>query len=160
MSSSFEGRIKLLPTYKGRREIMTFNGKSLIFIGAHNIDGVRRMLEDFQHRRIVLEGEKQEYPSSVLLSFSLRPENEVAVMLKSMTDFFQGEPSLTLTSFDHPKALSSEVIQKIAKKVNKGMLNFVPDWKTYLQNNTPEKSTILVCGSYYFIGEVQRFIRL
>lgn len=146
--------INSLPLYKGRREIMTFEGKSLIFIGAHNIDGVRRMLQSYQD---VVESSDLIFPESLLVSFSVRPIGEVEVMLKSLVDFFQDKASLTLTSFDHPKALDVESIKHASLKVNKGMLNFVFDWKSELKNT--KANTILVCGSYYFIGEVQRFIR-
>lgn len=157
----FKKAISLLPAYKGRREIMTFKGKSLIFIGAHNIDGVRRMLEGFERSvENSLESGTKKFPGQVLISFSQRPENEVIIMLKALMEFFQGKSTLLLTSFDHPKALSSEVLQSITKKVNKGMLNFVPDWKVFLKEENTEDSPILVCGSYYFIGEIQRFIGL
>lgn len=148
---TFEKGISHLPLYKGRREIMTFAGKSLIFIGAHNIDGVRRMLESFS------EDDSLKMPQALLISFSTRPQNEVVVMMRSLVDFFKNKATLMLTSFDHPKALSAKEIQEAAASVNKGMLNFVFDWKSELQNN--HSQTILVCGSYYFIGEVQRFIR-
>lgn len=151
---TFTEGMKSLPLYKGRREIMTFEGKSLIFIGAHNIDGVRRMLQSYQD---VVESSDLIFPESLLVSFSVRPIGEVEVMLKSLVDFFQDKASLTLTSFDHPKALDIESIKLASLKVNKGMLNFVFDWKSELKNT--KASTILVCGSYYFIGEVQRFIR-
>jgi dihydrofolate synthase/folylpolyglutamate synthase len=147
---TFQEGVAQLPLYKGRREIMTFEGKSLIFIGAHNIDGVRRMLQSY------LESEDLIFPESLLVSFSLRPIGEVEVMLKSLVDFFQEKAQLTLTSFNHPKALDAESIQQASLKVNKGMLNFVFDWKSELKNTNSK--TILVCGSYYFIGEVQRFI--
>ncbi|AUN98540.1 hypothetical protein C0V70_10570 [Bacteriovorax stolpii] len=148
---TFETGISHLPLYKGRREIMTFSGKSLIFIGAHNIDGVRRMLESFEEDKSLI------MPESLLISFSARPLNEVTVMLKSLIDFFKERAELSLTTFDHPKALPPEGLKEAAELVNKGMLNFVFDWKRELQ--TTKSQTILVCGSYYFIGEVQRFIR-
>jgi dihydrofolate synthase/folylpolyglutamate synthase len=147
---NFEQGKELLPLYKGRREMMTFNGKSLIFIGAHNIDGVRKMLQSY------LESSDLIFPESLLVSFSQRPLNEVEVMLKSLMEFFKDKASLTLTSFDHPKALSEKSIREASLKVNKGMLNFVFDWKSELKDS--KAKTILVCGSYYFIGEVQRFI--
>lgn len=146
----FEKLMEQMPLYKGRREIMTFEGKSLIFIGAHNIDGVRRMLQSY------LEADEYLYPESLLVSFSVRPIKEVEVMLKSLVEFFQEKAELSVTAFHHPKALDEESIQKACEKVNKGMLNFVFDWKSELKNT--KKQTILVCGSYYFIGEVQRFI--
>lgn len=148
---TFSEGISNLPLYKGRREVMTFEGKSLIFIGAHNIDGVRRMLQSY------LESGNLLVPEELLVSFSQRPIGEVEVMLKSLVDFFGEKATLKLTSFDHPKALDPESIRLASLKVNKGMLNFVFDWKSELKK-TPAQ-TILVCGSYYFIGEVQRFIR-
>lgn len=149
---TFEKGIGSLPLYKGRREVMTFQGMSLIFIGAHNIDGVRRMIESF------LEDDSLIFPEKVLLSFSARPQDEVVVMMKSLVDFFQGKAELVLTSFEHPKALPEEALQEAkAKALNKGLLHFASDWKKELQNT--KSKTILVCGSYYFIGEVQRFIR-
>ncbi len=147
---TFHEGVASLPLYKGRREMMTFLGKSLIFIGAHNIDGVRRMLQSY------LESNDVIYPESLLVSFSQRPVKEVEVMLRSLVDFFKDKAELTLTSFDHPKALDEQSIRDVSLKVNKGMLNFVFDWKSELKNS--KSKTILVCGSYYFIGEVQRFI--
>lgn len=148
---TFSEGISKLPLYKGRREIMTFEGKSLIFIGAHNIDGVRRMLQSY------LESDDLLVPEELLVSFSQRPIGEVEVMLKSLVDFFGNKAAFTLTSFDHPKALDPESLKRASLKVNKGMLNFVFDWKSEIKNT--KANTVLVCGSYYFIGEVQRFIR-
>ena len=138
-----------LHPYKGRREIMTFGAKSLIFIGAHNIDGMRRMLQA-QHEDQSLNFD------SVFLAFSKRPIDEVEVMLKSVMDYLPHEISLKVTCFDHPKAMSRNDARLAFEKTNKGMLQFVPDWKSDLQNT--KSTSILVCGSYYFIGEVQRFI--
>jgi dihydrofolate synthase/folylpolyglutamate synthase len=144
-----------IPLFKGRREEMTFNGNGLIFIGAHNIDGVRRMIELF------LSQEYSDLPTRLLISFSKRPINEVEVMLKMMVEFFGNKAKLSLTSFDHPKAIELSVINDLENKfnkINKGMLDFVIDWKAEL--NKSKKQKILVCGSYYFVGEVQRFIHL
>lgn len=148
----FEQAIGQLPLYKGRREMMTFEGKSLIFIGAHNIDGVRRMLQSYLETRPT----DVSYPDSLLVSFSQRPIKEVEVMLRSLADFFHDKAELKLTCFDHPKALDEQSIRDACLKVNKGIINFVFDWKSELKNS--KSKTILVCGSYYFIGEVQRFI--
>jgi dihydrofolate synthase/folylpolyglutamate synthase len=98
-------------------------------------------------------------PTRVLISFSKRPVNEVEVMMKSMTEFFGNESRLVLCSFEHRKALELESIHFLESKINKiskGLLDFVTDWKTDLKNTKNQK--ILVCGSYYFVGEVQRFI--
>ena len=147
---TFQSTKHLLPVYKGRREIMTFEGKSLIFIGAHNIDGVRRMLQSY------LESNDLIFPESLLVSFSKRPFGEIEIMTKSLVEFFEGKAKLTLTCFDHPKAMDSDSIRSMCTKINKGILNFAFDWKSELKNS--ENNNILICGSYYFIGEVQRFI--
>lgn len=144
---------EFIPNFKGRREEMTFKGNTLIFIGAHNIDGIRRMIELFSINK------SQNMPSLVLLSFSKRPVNEVEVMLKTLADFFGRDSKLSLTSFEHPKALEmSEVIRLTNNfnKISKGLLDFVTDWKAEI--NSYKNQKILVCGSYYFVGEVQRFI--
>jgi dihydrofolate synthase/folylpolyglutamate synthase len=141
------------PHFKGRREEMTFKGNTLIFIGAHNIDGIRRMIELFSAQ------DSQIIPSKVLLSFSKRPSNEIEVMLKTLDDFFRGKSELLVTSFVHPKAFDLkdiEIINAKFNKINKGMFDFVTDWKKEL--NLSKNQNILVCGSYYFVGEVQRFI--
>lgn len=142
-----------IPKFKGRREEMTFRGNTLIFIGAHNIDGVRRMVELFSPQSTSL------LPTTVLLSFSKRPANELEVMLKTLVEFFGKESKLLITSFVHPKALELNEIVKLESKfnkINKGLLDFVTDWKSELDSSKNQK--ILVCGSYYFVGEVQRFI--
>lgn len=142
-----------IPKFKGRREEMTFRGNTLIFIGAHNIDGVRRMIELFSPQS------STSLPTTVLLSFSKRPSNELEVMLKTLVEFFGKESKLLITSFVHPKALELNEIVKLESKfnkINKGLLDFVTDWKSELDSSKNQK--ILVCGSYYFVGEVQRFI--
>ena len=140
-----------IPIFKGRREEMTFNENTLIFIGAHNIDGVRRMLELF-------DPEESTMPDYALISFSKRPINEVEVMLKTLVEAFGEKTKLKLASFEHPKALENNLILELQKnnKISKGLLDFVTDWKSDLKKSKNQK--ILVCGSYYFVGEVQRFI--
>lgn len=142
-----------IPLFKGRREEMTFNGNTLIFIGAHNIDGIRRMIELFSNEASAL------MPSKLLMSFSKRPQKEVEVMLQTLVDHFGAKSKLALTSFVHPKALEAKSLCEMESKfnkINKGLLDFVTDWKTDLKKEKNQK--ILVCGSYYFVGEVQRFI--
>lgn len=139
--------------YKGRREIMTFNGKSLIFIGAHNTDGIRAMVE------LLKNEESQLRPQSLLVSFSKRPDEEIRSMLTSLREYFTDSVPLYLTYFDHPKAMEKTQLQSLDEEY-KGNLHFVSDWKAFLLTHSldcPEEK-ILVCGSYYFIGEIQRFI--
>jgi len=142
-----------IPDFKGRREVMTFKGNTLIFIGAHNTDGVRSMIDLFKSESPALR------PQHLLISFSKRPVQEIEVMLKTIVGHFGITAKIHLTHFVHPKAIDQSALFETAEnfnKINKGMLDFVTDWKTYLSETNDQ--TILVCGSYYFVGEVQRFI--
>jgi len=157
----------VIPIFKGRREEMTFRGNTLIFIGAHNVDGVRKMIDFFS-------SDSQCFiPDQVLVSFSKRPIIEIEVMLKSLCNYFEFHSNLLLCDFDHPKAIDRDSLYDVGNKINenqklnaetnvetnkinKGMLDFVTNWKSKLEEL--ENQRILVCGSYYFIGEVQRFI--
>lgn len=145
----FEKMIAKVPLFKGRREIMTIGTKSLIFIGAHNIDGIRKMLEAQKFGT-------DDTIDSVVVSFSKRPVSEVEIMLKGLLEFFGHKTVIKVSCFDHPKALARDEVAEALARVNKGMLEFVPNWKADLHRSKAEK--ILYCGSYYFIGEVQRFI--
>lgn len=150
---SFTQSMNAIPLFKGRREIMTFGAKSLIFIGAHNTDGIRKMLSSGSLA-------KENSIDKVLCGFSQRPLDEVIVMLKGLEEFFGHSKQINVSLFQHPKALTEPDLWLALKAANKGMLNFVTDWKLELQKVDAEKKaeTILVCGSYYFIGEIQRFI--
>lgn len=135
------------PPFKGRHEVMTFRGNTLIFIGAHNVEGMRKMLEHFSL--------KKDFDSldAVLFSFSKRSKNEIEVMLDMLTNFSKKRIELWPTVFIHPKAIDRNVIEKDSNE-------FINNWKSKLESfsSTNQNKKILVCGSYYFIGEVQRFI--
>ena len=145
-----------LPLFKGRREEMTINGNSFIFIGAHNTDGMRKMVDQ------VLANPSTSKHQSILVSFSKRPHQELVVMCKTLKVLAHNNGSeLKLTFFDHPKAVSRESLRELLdgpleNDRNKGLFKFVEDWKSYIRDS--RKQTYLVCGSYYFIGEVQSFL--
>jgi dihydrofolate synthase/folylpolyglutamate synthase len=146
-----------IPEFKGRREVMTFKGNTLIFIGAHNTDGVRSMTELFKSDSC--PSQFSPWPDHLLMSFSKRPADEIEVMIKTLVEHFGNKSKLHITSFDHPKAMDEIALHNVEKhinKISKGLLDFVTDWKTYLIDS--QNQTILVCGSYYFVGEIQRFI--
>jgi dihydrofolate synthase/folylpolyglutamate synthase len=142
------------PIFKGRHEKMSFKGKTIIFIGAHNIDGVRSMVQSK-----LLDQAASDIPIKVLLSFSKRSYEELNIMLKLLLGFKGIIYKVLLTTFHHEKAVDVKLINLLFKenlKFNEGLLGFVENWKEELLQSNNEK--ILVCGSYYFIGEVQRFI--
>jgi len=130
---------------KGRFEEMTFGSISFIFVGSHNIDGVRKLVQ-----KVSLKNEKFD---AALVSFSKRSPKEIETILEIFSGSFN---KVILTSFEHVKA--AEDLKDQADKVK---VEFVKDWKVYFENkiyNKEKKETVLVTGSYYFVGEVQKFL--
>jgi folylpolyglutamate synthase/dihydropteroate synthase len=96
----------------------------------------------------------------VLVSFSKRDPKDIFTMIKSLTRWVDSEDKLYLTSFDHPKALDLKILEDVRKSNCHNSYVLINDWKKFLngfkdQDTTP---TILVTGSYYFIGEVHTFL--
>jgi dihydrofolate synthase/folylpolyglutamate synthase len=133
--------------FKGRHEEMTFKGNTFIFIGAHNVEGMRKMVAHFSLKKT---GDSLDV---VLCSFSKRPAVEIKIMLKMLTDFSKNRSELWPTFFTHPKAIDRDIIEKSSEE-------FITNWRVELElyASSQHNKKILVCGSYYFIGEVQRFI--
>ena len=130
---------------KGRFEEMTVGPIRFIFVGSHNIDGVRKLVQ-----KVSLE--KRAFDAA-LISFSKRPANEIETILGIFSTSFK---KVILTTFEHIKAAVD--LKNFADKFN---IELTENWKGYLEHkiSTPEKNeTILVTGSYYFVGEVQKFL--
>lgn len=138
------------PLFSGRQEIVFWNGIKFILNGAHNPDGIREMLKyskpiDFNF---------------VLASFSKRDRKDIETMIKSLTRWVDCDEKLYLASFEHPKALDLKILEDVKKSNCHNKYVLINDWKKFLngfkdQNATP---SILVTGSYYFIGEVHTFL--
>jgi dihydrofolate synthase / folylpolyglutamate synthase len=130
---------------KGRFEELKFGPITFIFVGSHNIDGVRKLMQ-----KISLG--KQGFDAA-LLSFSKRPNQEIDTILGIFSGSFK---KVMVTSFEHIKAAT-----QLKDQADKNKVEFVADWKTYLESkikNQDKPETILVSGSYYFVGEVQKFL--
>lgn len=130
---------------KGRFEEMTVGPISFIFVGSHNIDGVRKLVQKVSLEKTSFD--------AVLISFSKRPINEIETILGIISISFK---KVFLTTFEHFKAAHD--LKDLAEKLK---IEFVKDWKTYLEHKfqtKEKKETILVTGSYYFVGEVQKFL--
>jgi dihydrofolate synthase/folylpolyglutamate synthase len=130
---------------KGRFEELKFGPITFIFVGSHNIDGVRKLMQ-----KISLG--KQDFDAA-LLSFSKRPDQEIETILGIFLGSFK---KVMVTSFEHIKAAT-----QLKDQADKNKVEFVTDWKTYLESkikNQDKPETILVSGSYYFVGEVQKFL--
>ncbi len=130
---------------KGRFEEMTFGSISFIFVGSHNIDGVRKLVQ-----KVSLKNEQFD---AALVSFSKRSPKEIETILGIFSGSFK---KVILTSFEHVKAAMD-----LKDQADKVKIEFVKDWKLYFENkihNKEKKETVLVTGSYYFVGEVQKFL--
>lgn len=143
----------LIPKFKGREEVFEKNGNNFIFIGSHNPDGVRELKNSLK--------KKGDAPHFILISFSKRDQSDLLSMLKTIGDGFSGQSEIILTYFDHPKAISREILEDVLGPLcHNYKIKINLDWKQFLNGFKGRSSgkKILVAGSYYFIGEVQRHL--
>jgi dihydrofolate synthase/folylpolyglutamate synthase len=131
---------------KGRMEYVTFGEIKFIFIGAHNVDGVRKTIS-------YLLNSKAEKSSGLICAFSKRPLEDIRNSLK----MFEGAPclwdSIYVSEFDHPKAFKISDLDKVSDNLE------VVEWQSLIDKITTEqKGQWIVAGSYYFIGEVQKYL--
>lgn len=141
-----------LPLFKGREEVIKIGNLELVFIGAHNPEGIRLTMEKLK--------DSGEHFDRLLLSFSKRSDQDLVGMVKSILEHTDIFSSISMTYFIHPKAISLEILQDVLIPICNNKINLDLDWKTLINGfkNQPQKNRILVAGSYYFIGEVQSFI--
>ncbi len=132
-----------------RLEQLTIGKINFIFIGTHNLEGVRALLRLDQNY------------GQVLLAFSQRPQWELAAMLKLLTCHWRHWP-VNLTSFNHGKALDSALAQNWGEWAQSRQKNFRwrANWKSVIDEIIQEENpqTVLATGSNYFVGEVQMYL--
>jgi dihydrofolate synthase/folylpolyglutamate synthase len=143
----------IIPNFKGRNESLYFGNNKLLFIGAHNPDGFRESLKFINIQNYV--------PNYILLSFSKRDFKDLLSMLKMLNEASLSNCKIYLSGFNHPKAEAETILQDVLNSLcNNKRIEFIKDWKSFLNGikNDFDKNQILLLGSYYFIGEVQRFV--
>lgn len=140
---------------KGRFEKMTMGNISFIFVGAHNLDGMRKM-RDFLSQRPPENG------AELLMSFSKRSEKDILSCL-SVWRTSQAFTKMHVTTFDHFKSAAKDLKSiwsggRLVEGADQRM-TWCEDWKDYLiEKPLEQRIDIYITGSYYFIGEVQRFL--
>lgn len=137
------------PLIKGRSEVMTLGKSRFIFVGSHNLDGIRKLIDSVNDKNF----------GSILVAFSKRSEErEVDYLLKMFLDCRKKEVPLYITDFDHFKAFKfdDKRIEDLTKSERK--VEYVNDWKKLLTENNNEEKDLLVTGSFYFVGAVQNFL--
>lgn len=147
--------IEDIPPSKGRGEVVTLGPLSFIFIGAHNVDGMRKMAQS-------ASGQNKSF-DVICLSFSKRSAEDVKQCLNILAKSPCLYSEVWVTSFDHFRSMESAELLEIFKEFlasnesNRKRFQFVEDYKSKLSEiKSPKK--ILVTGSYYFIGEFQHYL--
>lgn len=142
-----------LPNFKGRFETITKGQTTFTFNGAHNTDGVRKLSS------MLAEQNGQDKFDEIWVSFSKRDVKEIKYMLKILLQAQKNKSKIILTTYSHPKAMDKTCIKIIFDKLIQesiGTLEFVENWEISIVKGNNQR--VLVCGSYYFIGEVQKFL--
>ena len=133
-----------------------------LFVGAHNIDGIRKLTEAL----------KGAFFDHVLLSFSKRNKKDILDSLSHLATYPCLYKSIALTFFDHEKAWKKETQKndnyedQILKLCSSLEIQVLLDWQELLNYKCQKKISgkqtevqrTLITGSYYFIGEVQKFL--
>ena len=135
-------------SFKGRGETIQITDKTFFFIGAHNHDGVRKMVEGLKSGHLLNDFSCPF--DTILVSFSKRSIEEIEACVRLLARDWRLTNRVVLTSFEHNKAMDGKALSKF-----KGLVEFEADWKNILPKL---QGTVLVTGSYYFVGEVQRFL--
>lgn len=140
----------------GRFEEMTLGKLRFIFIGAHNSDGYQKMIQ-------LLEQKSQEglFIDTVLFSFSTRPPMELEALVAQVKESKFLASQWWFCCFNHPKAITKselrgESIVDLFSSLQARVCAEVDEAIEQLQLGSSQ--TVLVTGSYYFIGEVQKCI--
>ena len=127
------------PFWPGRRPEIKWKNCRFFFRGAHNLDGMRKIMQ---------------YPDpsfkTIFLAFSNRPLNEISACLTLLNNSHTVQ-KIFLTRMEHPKGWQNFAnLPKFFKKVE-----IKKDWKKRLSDL---RGSFLVTGSYYFIGEFKRYL--
>lgn len=127
----------------GRFEHVYWRGNRLLFVGAHNLDGVRELAKI-----------ESIHADLALIAFSQRERKEIEQICKILSKI-ESINRVIITCYDHPKSASKEMVKDVAN--NLGIL-FVEDWVSYVKSL--DKCSFLISGSYYFIGQIKRELKL
>lgn len=120
------------------------NGVEFYGFGSHNPDGLRKLVQ-------FLSQHNYNNFDTLIFSFSKRNTKDIECMLKIINQL--NIPTIKLVAFKHPKAMEESKLKTMAMAYSK--VEFVDDSHKVIQNLSPN-SKVLVCGSYYFLGEFQK----
>lgn len=117
------------------------NGVHFYGLGSHNPDGLRKLVQ-------FLSQQTYNKVDTLIFSFSRRSTQDLECMFKIVDSMCIA--SKKLVSFNHPKAMNKDVLKNMAMAYSR--VEFVDDEQDIFQELKPG-SNVVVCGSYYFLGE-------
>lgn len=154
------------PRTKGRSETMTLGERRFIFIGAHNIDGMRKLRSMVEQPKMTFgegHGRKKAPPYDlILLSFSNRPLSEIRNLIRILLTPDPLGAEIVVTTFNHERAVKWETLLQLKQFPEGGQVRFCQQWEEVFTNEQEKVQAttkhILVTGSYYFIGVVESWL--
>lgn len=151
-----ENLLEELKSFRPGAHFLEYRGETIsskgewIFYGSHNVDGMRNLIQFLQCGNYNFGRPPYD---SILVAFSKRDPGDLRTMLKMLKQSGLGE--IFVTSFPHPKAMDSGVMEKLADLEG---IKFVHDVEACIQNSQDGTRT-LVTGSYYFMGHLRHIVR-
>ena len=129
----------------GRFEVVSLQPK-IVLDGAHNPDGIRAFTET---AGVYAKDRNKQ------LIFSAFKDKEADVMLEILKQDFI---SITLVTFDHPRAMDEEELYALASRYE---LQAEPDWQLAIERamQAEKNEVTFVTGSLNFILQVREFIK-
>jgi|GEM_PF-1231195 len=134
----------------GRPIKMTTKDGQFIFIGSHNLDGLRSLAE-------WVNGSTEYKFKRVILGLSRSSKKEIVECLRLVQESRCLGEEIYLTRFNHPRASDLELVKQAVTDVNKKSERKVKldrDWKNIIAkcSRSNDDEVILFTGSYFFIG--------
>jgi dihydrofolate synthase/folylpolyglutamate synthase len=126
-------------SFRARFDRILYGNKTVVYCGAHNMDGLRKMFSLIDDQR------KHEFKSFTLVaSFSKRNFEDLVNMVKVVEINKCLFSKNVFTCFDHEKSAGSDHLSGI---------NFQKDWKELFKH----EDKLFITGSYYWIGQVKEY---
>ncbi|UJL44972.1 bifunctional folylpolyglutamate synthase/dihydrofolate synthase [Virgibacillus sp. NKC19-16] len=117
----------------------------IIIDGAHNPAGIQGFIETVEENYQAKERH---------LLFAAFKDKELETMLNQLSTHFS---SITLTSFDHPRAAQADALYQATKAVEKKICN---DWEEAIKKMLEHKNHYyFITGSLNFIASVRKYVK-
>lgn len=154
-NAEYVNKLELLAPQEspGRFDQVTLKNRRFIFIGAHNLDGLKTLLLSIFDRLGTLEN------LQTLFAVSKRPLVDISEMIDLLNECEEIKVGLKICDFNHTRAMNKDDLQNLLKQKEtegKGKIEFVHNCFENLSEDI--EGTTLVLGSYYFIGEFQKYL--